>query len=78
MSHTVTVGLDGSRESEAALDWAAREALRRDAELDIAWHAATPTCGPRPITTPDARRRFSSRSAKAPISWSSAPAVSGR
>lgn len=35
MSHTVTVGLDGSRESEAALDWAAREALRRDAELDI-------------------------------------------
>jgi nucleotide-binding universal stress UspA family protein len=35
MAHTVTVGLDGSRESEAALDWAAREALGRGALLDI-------------------------------------------
>lgn len=35
MPPTVTVGLDGSSESEAAVEWAAREALRRDAELDI-------------------------------------------
>lgn len=35
MPDTVTVGLDGSKESEYALDWAAREALRRQALLDI-------------------------------------------
>lgn len=35
MSHTVTAGLDGSRESHAALDWAAAEAARREATLEI-------------------------------------------
>ncbi|MDT0377190.1 universal stress protein [Streptomyces sp. DSM 42041] len=35
MSHTVTAGLDGSRESRAALDWAAAEAVRRSATLEI-------------------------------------------
>lgn len=35
MSHTVTAGLDGSRESHAALDWAAAEAERREATLEI-------------------------------------------
>ncbi|MFR9675017.1 universal stress protein [Streptomyces sp. TR06-5] len=35
MSHTVTAGLDGSRESHAALDWAAAEAVRRSATLEI-------------------------------------------
>ncbi len=35
MSHTVTAGLDGSRESHAALDWAAAEAVRREATLEI-------------------------------------------
>ncbi|MEV0173513.1 universal stress protein [Streptomyces sp. NPDC050803] len=39
MRHPVVVGLDGSRESLAAADWAAREALRRDLPLRLvhAW-----------------------------------------
>ncbi|MFF8289385.1 universal stress protein [Streptomyces sp. NPDC016309] len=35
MSRTVTVGLDGSRESLAATDWAAEEALRRGVPLRL-------------------------------------------
>lgn len=35
MSHTVTAGLDGSRESHAGLAWAAAEAVRRGATLEI-------------------------------------------
>ncbi|MFB7462362.1 universal stress protein [Streptomyces sp. NPDC056224] len=35
MSRTVTVGFDGSRESLAAVDWAAEEALRRGAPLRL-------------------------------------------
>ncbi|MFD1659265.1 universal stress protein [Streptomyces caeni] len=35
MTPTVTVGLDGSPESLAAVDWAAREALRRSATLRL-------------------------------------------
>jgi len=40
----VVVGLDGSRESLAAADWAAREALRRGVPLRLvhAWEAASP------------------------------------
>nr|WSY51061.1 universal stress protein [Streptomyces sp. NBC_00886] len=44
MLHPVVVGLDGSRESLAAADWAAREALRRGVPLRLvhAWEAASP------------------------------------
>ncbi|EST36493.1 hypothetical protein N566_16205 [Streptomycetaceae bacterium MP113-05] len=35
MSHTVTAGLDGSRESRRALAWAAAEAVRREAVLEV-------------------------------------------
>lgn len=37
MSRTVTVGVDGSPESLAAADWAAREALLRGAALRIVY-----------------------------------------
>ncbi|WP_405443274.1 universal stress protein [Streptomyces avidinii] len=35
MSRTVTVGFDGSRESLAAVDWAAGEAVRRAVPLRL-------------------------------------------
>ena len=35
MFHSVTVGLDGTRESFSAVDWAAREALTRDVPLQL-------------------------------------------
>ncbi|WP_413098617.1 universal stress protein [Streptomyces sp. Inha503] len=45
MPRTVTVGLDGSPESLAAADWAAREAQRRELPLRIVhaldWHSFT-------------------------------------
>ncbi|MFA7764601.1 universal stress protein [Streptomyces sp. NPDC048723] len=39
MKHTIVVGVDGSPESRASADWAAREALRRDLPLHVvhAW-----------------------------------------
>ncbi|MGW2815921.1 universal stress protein [Streptomyces sp. NPDC001415] len=59
MTHTVTVGLDGSTESLAAADWAAREALLRDVPLRLvhAWvwqppYSYTPMAGvsaPEPV-----------------------------
>ncbi|MFE7708644.1 universal stress protein [Streptomyces sp. NPDC057486] len=39
MNHSIVVGLDGSTESTAAVHWAAREALLRDAPLHLV-HAA--------------------------------------
>ncbi|MGV9854138.1 universal stress protein [Streptomyces sp. NPDC003442] len=45
MPRTVTVGLDGSPESLAAADWAAREAQRRELPLSLVhaldWHSFT-------------------------------------
>ncbi|MFD6300012.1 universal stress protein [Streptomyces sp. NPDC060235] len=40
MTDPITVGVDGSPESRAALGWAAREAVRRDLPLKVvyAWH----------------------------------------
>ncbi|MET7744270.1 universal stress protein [Streptomyces sp. NPDC005385] len=40
MTDPITVGVDGSPESRAALGWAAREAVRRDLPLRVvyAWH----------------------------------------
>lgn len=40
MTRPITAGYDGSQESVAALDWAAREAVRRDRPLRVvqAWH----------------------------------------
>ncbi|GAA2435219.1 universal stress protein [Streptomyces macrosporus] len=48
MARTVTVGVDGSGESLAAADWAAREALRREVPLRLV-HVREPD----PFTTPD-------------------------
>ncbi|MFR9793047.1 universal stress protein [Streptomyces sp. MB22_4] len=42
MTRAITAGLDGTEESLAALDWAAREAVRRGSSLRVlhAWHYA--------------------------------------
>ncbi|CAM5575691.1 universal stress protein [Streptomyces aurantiogriseus] len=49
MSRTVTVGLDGSPESLAAADWAAREALLLDAALRIVHAGEAPPHSYRPF-----------------------------
>ncbi|MET9172289.1 universal stress protein [Streptomyces misionensis] len=47
MTRPITAGTDGTEESRAALDWAAREAVRRDLPLRVlhAWHHADRLAG---------------------------------
>ncbi|MFE6489142.1 universal stress protein [Streptomyces sp. NPDC057757] len=47
MTHPITVGVDGSDESRAAVAWAAREAVRRGLPLRIvyAWHGPSEAVG---------------------------------
>ncbi|MFE0631306.1 universal stress protein [Streptomyces sp. NPDC058864] len=66
MSRTVTAGLDGSPESRAAADWAAREALRRGLPLRLVhvheWQpystAYAPLAGAVAALDPDAQRQW--------------------
>ncbi|WP_327341450.1 universal stress protein [Streptomyces europaeiscabiei] len=64
MSRTVTIGVDGSLESLAAADWAAREALLRGAALRIVYageqqpHAYVPFAG-EAVAPPGADRSVS-------------------
>jgi nucleotide-binding universal stress UspA family protein len=61
MSRPITVGLDGSAESLAAADWAARVARRRDLPLRLV-HAWTPRSGAVPaLDNPDEQRERSLR-----------------
>ena len=61
MARTVTVGLDGSRESVAAAQWAAHEALRRRLPLRLVhvweWEPTTRT----PLVGPETQRHWAER-----------------
>ncbi|MFJ8114299.1 universal stress protein [Streptomyces sp. NPDC096132] len=52
MLRTITVGIDGSRESRAAAEWAAREAQLRDLPLKIV-HVWRPVPVPVPVPVPE-------------------------
>lgn len=51
MTRTITIGLDGSAESRAAAEWAAREALLRGLPLRLL-HVRRPVPGPAPEPSP--------------------------
>jgi nucleotide-binding universal stress UspA family protein len=61
MARTVTAGLDGSRESVAAAQWAAHEALRRGLPLRLVhvweWEPTTRT----PLVGPETQRHWAER-----------------
>ncbi|WP_137992075.1 universal stress protein [Streptomyces vilmorinianum] len=61
MSRPVTVGLDGSRESIAAVDWAAREAIARGLPLRLVhvWDLNPDVHAP--LIGPDTRRHWAER-----------------
>ncbi|MFD7445657.1 universal stress protein [Streptomyces sp. NPDC059909] len=58
MPHHVTVGLDGSPESSAAAEWAAREALLREVPLRLVHADEWPVSAAIPVAGPDVRRRW--------------------
>lgn len=58
MPHHVTVGLDGSPESSAAAEWAAREALLRGVPLRLVHADEWPVSATIPVTGPDVKRRW--------------------
>ncbi|MFJ8082397.1 universal stress protein [Streptomyces sp. NPDC096205] len=57
MIRSVVAGVDGSRDSVAAVDWAAREALRRGLPLRLvhAWEAGLPGGDAAPDSSPELR-----------------------
>ncbi|MFD8653846.1 universal stress protein, partial [Streptomyces mirabilis] len=57
MPRTVTVGLDGSPESRAAADWAAREAKLRGLPLKLVnvWEPVPEPIAPAPLLGPDTK-----------------------
>lgn len=68
MTALVSVGLDGSHESHAAVDWAAREALRRDATLKIVHVREIGPYPYSPILDDQVERDWSERETQATLS----------
>ncbi|MDX2936102.1 universal stress protein [Streptomyces ipomoeae] len=68
MSRTVTVGLDGSRESLAAAEWAAREAKLRELPLRLVnvWEPVPAPMAQAPFLGADTQRHWSERSERIP------------
>ncbi|HEX5569205.1 MAG TPA: universal stress protein [Streptomyces sp.] len=60
MARTVMVGVDGSRESLAAADWAAREALRRELPLCLV-HVREPDPYASLVSSQEAREQWAGR-----------------
>ncbi|MFC3349254.1 universal stress protein [Streptomyces echinoruber] len=63
MSRTVTVGLDGSPESRAAAEWAAREAQLRGLPLKLVhvWEAVPPAMAQAPLLGAETHRHWTER-----------------
>ena len=68
MTPLVCVGLDGSRESHAAVDWAAREARRRDATLTVVHVREVGPYPYSPILDDEVEREWSERETQATLS----------